>query len=110
MIALFFAFTFIFASETNAQNRRMRQIWNNRGNAGNVAESQGRNDGLREGIDDARKRKRHNPYGKGRYKKATNGYNSRYGRKEIYKQSYRRAFLRGYNEGYYRNNRGRFGF
>lgn len=113
MIALFFALAFVFVSETNAQNRRGRRIWNDRGNAGSVAQSQGRSDGLREGIDDARKRKRRNPYGKGRYKKATNGYDSRYGNKEVYKRAYRQAFLRGYDEGYdrnNRNNRGRFGY
>ncbi|HEX8289171.1 MAG TPA: hypothetical protein VF556_14315 [Pyrinomonadaceae bacterium] len=99
------------ASDANAQFRDNHQIWRdgrfgNRAELNRVARTRGYDDGLREGSKDARGRKRHNPYGKGGYKKATNGYNSRYGNKEAYRQIYRNAFLRGYDDAFYRNNRG----
>lgn len=110
-IFLFAGFGFFFVTEANAQFRGNRQIWrddrnNNRGNLSRIAQSQGYNDGLREGDKDMRARKRSNPYSKGRYKKATNGYSSRMGSKEAYKRIYRQAFVRGYNDAYSRNNRG----
>jgi len=61
---------------------------------------------LREGANAIRKRKRYNPYGEGKFKKATNGYKSRFGNRVAYQQSYRQGFLRGYDEAYYRNTRG----
>jgi hypothetical protein len=113
---IFAGFGFFFTTEANAQYRGNRQIWRddrninrgniNRGNLSRIAQSQGYNDGLREGDKDMRGRKRPNPYSKGRYKKATNGYSSRLGNKEAYKQFYRQAFVRGYNEAFSRNNRG----
>ncbi len=111
---LFAGFGFFFTTETNAQFRGNRTIWrddryNNRGNLNRIAQAQGYNDGLREGEKDMRGRKRHNPYGKGKYKKATNGYNSRLGNREAYKRFYRQAFARGYNEAFSRNNRGNRG-
>lgn len=97
---------FLIAPETaNAQYRRddrqIRRVESR--NIARIAQAQGYNDGLREGADQIRRKKRYDPYGEGRYKKATNGYKSRFGNKETYKRIYRRAFVRGYNEAYYRN-------
>jgi hypothetical protein len=70
-----------------------------------IAEAQGYNDGLREGANQLRQRKRHNPYGEGKYKKGTNGYKLRFGDKTAYRRIYRQAFVRGYNEAYFRDAR-----
>jgi hypothetical protein len=111
IFSFFFGLLLVSAVDANGQYRNTR-IWrndpyNNRATLNRVAQTQGRNDGFREGEKDARNRKRPNPYGESRYKKATNGYKSRYGHKEAYKMAYRQAFVRGYNEGYNRNNRNR---
>lgn len=98
-------------ADANAQYRRDNRRANrverieNR-NQNRIAVAQGRSDGMREGANAIRGRKRHNPYGEGKFKKATNGYKSRFGNKEAYKQSYRQGFLRGYEQAYYRNTRG----
>ena len=112
-IALFLLanFGFLSVADVNAQyrrdNRQMRRVerLENR-NINRIAVAQGRSDGLREGANAIRKRNRHNPYGEGKFKKATNGYKSRFGNREAYKQSYRQGFLQGYDEAYYRNTRG----
>jgi hypothetical protein len=111
-IALFLlaGFGFLLVTDANAQyrrdNRQMRRVERveNR-NINRIAVAQGRSDGLREGANAVRKRNRQNPYGEGKFKKATNGYKSRFGNKEAYKHSYRQGFLRGYDEAYYRNTR-----
>ena len=111
-IALFLmvGFGFFLVTDVNAQyrrdNRQMRRIEriDNR-NIFRIALAQGHSDGLREGANAIRNRNRHNPYGEGKFKKATNGYKSRFGNKGAYKQSYQQGFIRGYNEAYYRGNR-----
>ena len=108
---LFYGFGFLLTTGTYAQFRDNRQIrrdgrYDNRGQLNRIAQARGHNQGLREGAKDARSRKRHQPYGKGKYKKATDGYNSRLGNKEAYKLAYRNAFLRGYSEAFYRPDRG----
>jgi len=110
IFSFFFSFMLLSVIDANAQYRNTRQIWrndsyNNRAALNRTAQARGYNDGLREGEKDARSRKRPNPYGESRYKKATSGYSSRYGNKEAYKLAYRQAFVRGYNEGYRRNDR-----
>lgn len=102
---------FLFSTEASAQyrrdNRQTRRVerFENR-NITRIAEAQGYNDGLREGANANRGRKRYNPYSQGKYKKATNGYKSNLGNKETYKRFYRQAFVRGYDEAYYGSNRG----
>ena len=105
------SFGFMSVTDINAQyrrdNRQLRRVERveNR-NTTRIALAQGRSDGLREGANAIRKRNRHNPYGEGKFKKATNGYESRFGNREAYKQSYRQGFLQGYDEAYYRDTRG----
>lgn len=78
----------------------------NYGNNGyNVARQEGYRDGLAAGRDDARDGERYKPQNHSDYKKATDGYNSRYGNKGQYKQLYRDAFMQGYNQAYQQNNR-----
>lgn len=103
-------FALLLAPEANAQYRRndRRVIRAERIESSNtvrIAEAQGYNDGLREGANAIRNRKRYNPYGEGKYKKGTNGYQSRFGNKATYKRVYQQSFVRGYNEAYYRDNR-----
>jgi hypothetical protein len=66
------------------------------------AREQGRRDGISAGEYDARRGHRFNPEGAHDYRKATNGYDRRFGNKDAYKQAYREAFVRGYEEGYRR--------
>lgn len=101
---------FLFAADANAQYRRndrrnARIERNENRNLVRIAESQGYSDGLREGAEALRQRKRYNPYGEGKYRKGTNGYQSRIGSKSTYKSFYQPAFVRGYNEAYNRGNR-----
>jgi hypothetical protein len=105
------SFAFLLTPETSAQYRRgdRREIRAERIESRNIvriAEAQGYNDGLREGANAIRSRKRYNPYGEKKYRKGTNGYKSRFGNKSTYKRIYRQAFVRGYNDAYYRGNRG----
>ena len=98
---------FLLAADANAQFRRSdrhsTRIENR--NVLRIAESQGYSDGLRAGAEAARQRKRYNPYGQGKYRKGTNGYQSRLGSKSTYKRFYQPAFVRGYNEAYNRGGR-----
>jgi hypothetical protein len=101
---------FLFAADANAQYRRndrrdMRIDRLESRNVVRIAEAQGYSDGLREGANAVRGRKRYNPYGEGKYRKGTNGYQSRLGSKSTYKRFYQPAFVRGYNEAYNRGNR-----
>lgn len=101
---------FLFAADANAQYRRSdrREARIERLESRNIvriAEAQGYSDGLREGADAVRQRKRYNPYGEAKYRKGTSGYQSRLGSKSTYKRFYQQAFVRGYNEAYYRGDR-----
>lgn len=87
----------------NDQRARVERVESR--NVVRIAEAQGYSDGLREGANAIRQRKRYNPYGEGKYKKGTNGYKSRFGNKSTYKRFYRQAFERGYNEAYNRDTR-----
>lgn len=66
----------------------------------NVAYDFGHRDGLLWGRQDARNRKNYKLNDNSLYKKATNGYDDRYGDKDNYKRRYREGFERGYREGY----------
>jgi hypothetical protein len=108
-VTLFAVFGALLVPEASAQYRRGVTWRTERVESRNVtriAEAQGRNDGLREGGNAARTRKRYNPYGESKYRKGTNGYKSRFGNKATYKRIYQQAFVRGYNEAYYRSPRG----
>lgn len=123
-LSLIFGFILLSGVTVNAQyrddgnyrrNNRNNGYYNNGNNGLNQrARQQGFADGVRKGLEDAREG-HNNPTGTSEYKRATNGYNSYYGNKELYKQAYREGFLRGFNEGqsrYYNNrpyNNGRYG-
>jgi hypothetical protein len=91
------SFGFLLVGDANAQyhrdNRQTRRVERaeNR-NINRIAVAQGRSDGLREGTNAIRKRNRHNPYGEGKFKKATNGYKSRFDNRETYKHLTNRVF------------------
>jgi len=108
--------------QNNRQNRqddrrdrqRERQDDINRNNNGgynnnysNGAQREGYRDGLAAGRDDRRDREQYNPQKHSDYRKATDGYDRRFGSKGQYKQTYRSAFLQGYARGYNRNNNNR---
>jgi len=118
-LALSLVFGFILLSNTaaSAQYRDDRGYGRN-GGYGNyggyrndmyrIAQQYGFNDGLRKGEEDAREG-HSNPQATSLYKRATNGYDSRMGNKDAYKQAYRQAFMDGFyqaqNNGYYNNGR-----
>ena len=109
MLSMIFGLLILTVTDAQAQFRGNRQIFRvergNNNNVNRIGRAQGYSDGLREGSNAARGRKRKSPYDEGKFKKATNGYKSRFGNREAYKQSYRQGFLRGYDEAYRRNNR-----
>lgn len=64
------------------------------------AYERGFHDGYEEGAKAARNRDRYDPRGEKDYRKGDQGYNGRYGSKELYKREYRDGFLAGYDRGY----------
>jgi len=77
------------------------------GNSGQFAYRNGRNDGYAEGRSAGERNRAFNPTGEGRYRSATNGYDSRYGSRGAYQQDYRSGFRAGYEEGYREGRRDR---
>lgn len=106
------------ATEANAQyqNRDYRQDRRddrndrNRNQLYQIAQREGMRDGQQAGREDRRDRDKYNPQKAKEYKKATNGYVSRFGNKDDYKRIYRQAFVQGYNQAYNRNGRGNNGY
>lgn len=103
------------------RDRRDSGYYRNNGNGNygsgtsyDVARRNGYEDGLRAGAEDARDGDRYNPQGHSDFRRATDGYNSRYGNRGQYQQAYRDAFVQGYREAYSRNNtrnrNGRWGY
>jgi flagellar biosynthesis/type III secretory pathway protein FliH len=60
----------------------------------------GLTDGYDAGYQDAQRRHRFDPYGEGRYKSGTRGYDKRYGSKDLWRSRYRDGFRRGYDDGF----------
>ncbi len=82
--------------------------YGNYGNAYQVAQRQGYQQGLYTGGSDAQRRQSYNPQRSRYYKNPPNNYGNQYD------QAYRSGFLQGYREGYQRNggyygNRGTYG-
>ncbi|HJQ24238.1 MAG TPA: hypothetical protein VKA60_10015 [Blastocatellia bacterium] len=69
-----------------------------------MAQEAGYRDGLRQGQDDASRRRSSSYDRDSRYRDALSGYRSEYGDRDSYRQAYREGFRRGYEEGY-RNRR-----
>lgn len=65
-----------------------------------LALNNGYNEGIDEGRKDGSKGDRYNYTDEGDYQKATKGYNSRYGDRELYRRYFREGFARGYRDGY----------
>jgi hypothetical protein len=80
-----------------------------RGEAFRIAQENGYRDGLRQGQDDANRRRRYDYNDDSRYRDASSGYRSEYGNRDAYRQEYREGFKRGYDEGYRRNGNNRGG-
>jgi hypothetical protein len=79
-----------------------------------IAREQGYRNGLNTGASDAQRGQSFDPQRSHFYRNGTDGYNSRYGNKNQYKQVFRDAFVQGYREGYqryggYNNRRGNNG-
>ena len=66
----------------------------------NIAYENGFTDGYDEGRKDGRGRRLNDPIAESRYRNADHGFNSRYGPRELYKDTYRQGFLQGYDRGY----------
>lgn len=60
----------------------------------------GYNDGYKEGSEAARRNRRYDPTGEGRYRDGDRGYNRSYGSRDAYRADYRVGFRQGYDEGY----------
>jgi transposase-like protein len=88
-------------SRIESYSRNERYLENN-GNIAQIARLNGYEDGLYEGRKDARDGDRFDPFGEHHYEDGAEGYKSRYGNRETYKQLYRQSFLRGYREAFNR--------
>lgn len=64
------------------------------------AASIGFRDGVAQGREDARDRRRFDPVRASRYRAGDHDYDNRYGPRDIYKRDYRAAFQQGYEQGY----------
>jgi hypothetical protein len=60
----------------------------------------GYRDGIDQGRQDARDRRRFDPVRAPRYRSGDRDYNGRYGSRDEYKREYRAAFQQGYEQGY----------
>jgi hypothetical protein len=69
-----------------------------------VAQQNGYREGLRQGQDDASRRRGFNYENDSRYRDALSGYRSEYGNRDDYRRAFREGFRQGYEEGY-RNRR-----
>jgi hypothetical protein len=84
------------------QNRRDRN-WDRYGNYGGSSElrqtalNSGFNEGVREGSNDRLNGRQSNYQNSNAYRRATQGYNSRLGDRELYRRYFREAFENGYN-------------
>ncbi|MFL6276936.1 MAG: hypothetical protein ACJ74G_17255 [Blastocatellia bacterium] len=65
-----------------------------------LAQEAGYRDGLRQGQDDASRRRGSSYDRDSRYRDAQSGWRSEYGDRDTYRQAYREGFRRGYEEGY----------
>jgi hypothetical protein len=65
-----------------------------------IARDYGFQDGWIDGHDAGMERDKYHPENSGDYHKATNGYEGRFGDKDLYKQAYRTAYLDGYQAGF----------
>jgi hypothetical protein len=74
-----------------------------------IAQENGYRDGVRQGQDDANRRRRYDYNDDSRYRDASSGYRSEYGNRDAYRQAYREGFARGYEDGFRRNGNNRGG-
>jgi len=101
------------ARDNRDQNRRGRE-WDRYGNYGGsqelrrIALTNGYDEGAKEGRKDRGNGNRTEHRNLSSYQKATKGYNSRLGDRELYRRYFREGFENGYNsESYVRGNRNR---
>jgi hypothetical protein len=65
-----------------------------------IASHYGYRDGFEDGLEAALERDIYHPENSGDYEKATEGYESDFGDKYVYKENYRDSYLRGYRAGF----------
>jgi len=65
-----------------------------------IARDYGYRDGWEDGEDAGMERDAYHPENSGDYQKATNGYESDFGSKNLYRQAYRTAYLSAYRAGF----------
>ena len=65
-----------------------------------TALNDGYNEGIKQGRDDVRHRRRYDFQRQGAFQKATKDYNSRDGDRELYRRYYREAYENGYKAGF----------
>jgi hypothetical protein len=86
------------------RNRDGRNDRNDRNDTYRIAQQNGYREGLRQGQDDASRRRNSNYENDNRYRDALSGYRSEFGNRDEYRRAYREGFRQGYEEGY-RNRR-----
>ncbi|MEN3332877.1 MAG: hypothetical protein V7641_2242 [Blastocatellia bacterium] len=77
---------------------------NDRNDLYRIAQQNGYREGLRQGRDDASRRRNSNYENDRLFRDALSGYRSEFGNREDYRRAYREGFRQGYEEGY-RNRR-----
>lgn len=107
LLSLAIGFVLISDVAAQAQNRIYRNgreyrvyVYEDRYEGNLAARQYGYKDGLEDGSDAGLERDTYNPENSGDYKKAANGYEDKFGNKQIYKQNYRQGYLKGYRDGY----------
>jgi hypothetical protein len=87
----------------NDRNDR-NDTYRDRNDTYRVAQQNGYREGLRQGQDDASRRRGSNYENAARYRDALSGYRSEFGNRDDYRRAFREGFRQGYEEGY-RNRR-----
>jgi hypothetical protein len=86
------------------RDRDGRNDRNDRNDVYRIAQDNGYREGLRQGRDDAYRRRGFNYENDSSYRNALSGYQASYGNRDNYRNAFREGYRRGYEEGY-RNRR-----
>jgi hypothetical protein len=108
LLAFFLLFGIITVASSSAQAQWRDDRYRDRHTALQVARQQGYSWGMNVGAADAQRGQNYNPQRSRYYRDGSQGYNSYYGNRGQYRQTFRNAFLQGYREGFQRyayNNR-----
>lgn len=107
LLSLAIGFVLISDTAAEAQDRYYRSgreyrvyVYADRNEGILAARQYGYKDGFEDGSDAGLERDDYHPENSGDWRKAANGYEDKFGNKQLYKQNYRQAYLKGYRDGY----------